>query len=222
MQIPRGTFRTLKRGCNLFTLIQELHDSAFNGFCKSVHGSSSITLVFKNGNIHLAEYDALEGDAALERLFQNGTITVDAVLHDLSSVQLDLAVEFNPSSVVKSERIGISAVQQGGHGTIGDNHGISPNHLRTDVKKEQPDHRSRLVHTTPHNIPREQHRAKSGIPIAHTTDDDDASLLSRELDALVAMDIESMAAKFRADYRLMMQRLELEHLIELNSGKDAP
>ena len=44
----------------------------------------------------------------------------------------------------------------------------------------------------------------------------------RELDALDAMDIESMAAKFRANYRLMMERLELEHLIDQNTGKDAP
>ena len=41
-----------------------------------------------------------------------------------------------------------------------------------------------------------------------------------ELDALDAMDIEIMAEKFRANYRLLMERLELEHLIDQDTGKD--
>ena len=39
---------------------------------------------------------------------------------------------------------------------------------------------------------------------------------------LMLMAIESIAAKFRANYRLMMERLELEHLIDQNTRKDAP
>ena len=62
---------------------------------------------------------------------------------------------------------------------------------------------------------------KSRISPIHSFDDD-ASLLSQELDALDAMDIEGMAAKFRANYRLMMERLELDHLTDQTNGKDAP
>ena len=127
MQIPRGTFRALKRGCSLPALIQELRDSAFTGFCRIARGSGSITLVFEKGTIRLAKYDALEGDAALERIFQSGLVTVDAVLHDLSPVQLDLAMEFSPLSVVKTGVEGLSTDQEGSHGVV---RGIITGHPR--------------------------------------------------------------------------------------------
>jgi hypothetical protein len=221
MQIPRGTFRALKRGCSLPALIQELRDSAFTGFCRIALVSGSITLVFEKGTIRLAKYDVLEGDAALERIFQSGLVTVDVVLHDLSPVQLDLAVEFSPLSVVKTGREGISTDQRDSHGVSGNNYGTSPDLRKTGLKNELPDQGSRSDHAALHNILAEKPVAERGIPSIQTSDDD-TSLLSRELDALDAMDIESMTAKFRANYRLMMERLELEHLIDRNTGKDAP
>lgn len=223
MQIPRGTFRALQRGRNLHALISELQDSAFHGYCKMAFRSSSITLVFEKGTIQLAEYNALKGDAALEQILQSGSVTVDAVLHDLSPVQLLLAVEFSPLCVVHSEMLGISTDQQGIHDAAGNNSGSSQDLRKIGVKEELRDPGRRPVHAAPDNIPKEQQGEKGDIPCSQATDDDDdASLLSRELDALDAMDIESMAAKFRANYRLMMERLELEHLIELNAGKDTP
>jgi hypothetical protein len=222
MQIPRGTFRALKRRCSLHTLIQELRDSAFDGYCRIALGSGSITLVFVKGTIRLAQYDPLAGDAALERIFQSGLVTVDAVLHDLSPAQLDLAMEFNPLSVVKSEMTGISADQQGSHGVSGNNDGTPRDLRKNGMKKEMPVHGTHPVQADPHRIPAEKPVVKSEIPCIQATDDDDASLLSRELDALDAMDIESMAAKFRANYRIMMERLELEHLVDQNTGKDTP
>jgi len=221
MQIPRGTFRALKRGCSLPALIQELRDSAFTGFCRIALGSGSITLVFEKGTIRLAKYDALEGDAALERIFQSGLVTVDAVLHDLSPVQLDLAKEFSPLSAVKNGVEGLSTAHEGSHGLAGNNYGTSQDLLKTGLKKELPDQGSRSDHAALSSIPVEKPVAESGSPSIQTTDDD-TSLLSRELDALDAMDIESIAAKFRANYRLMMERLELEHLIDQNTGKEAP
>jgi hypothetical protein len=220
MQIPRGTFRALKRGCSLPVLIQELRDSVFTGFCRIALGSGSITLVFEKGTIRLAEYDVLEGEAALERIFQSGLVTVDAVLHDLSPVQLDLAMEFSPLSVVKTGMEGISTDQQNRHGVSGNNYGTSPDLRKTGLKKELPDQGSRSDHAALHNILAEKPVAERGIPSIQTSDDD-TSLLSRELDAIDAMGIESMTAKFRANYRLMMERLELEHLIDQDTGKDA-
>jgi len=221
MQIPRGTFRALKRGCDLHTLIQELKDTAFSGYCRISPGSGSITLVFEKGKIRLAEYDTLEGDVALERLFQSGPVTVDAVLHDLSDAQLDLAVEFSPLSVVKSERKRTLPAQQGGPGVSKSHHGTPPDYRNTGPLQEIPDPGSRPVHEGPHHVIAEKPMVKSEISRIQIPDDE-ASLLSRELDALEAMDIENMAAKFRANCRLMMERLELDYLIDKNTGKDSP
>jgi hypothetical protein len=154
-------------------------------------------------------------------LLQSDLVTVDAVLHDLSPAQLDLAREFNPLSVVKSEMKGISAAHQGSYGLSGNNCKTDEDLLKTSLKKEMPDDGSRTVLADPHTIPEEKPVIKSEIPDLQAADDD-ASLLSRELDAIDAMDIESMAAKFRANYRLMMERLELEYLIDQNTGKDTP
>jgi len=222
MQIPRGTFRALKRGCSLQSLIQDLSDSAFSGFCRIAINTGSSTLVFKKGIIQLAEYGDLEGDAALERIRRSGPVSVDAVLHDLSPAQFDLAMEFSQSSVVKPEKkmAGVTD-QQIRNGVKGGNHGTFPDLRKTDLKEKIPANNSRSVLQGPHNSPTDAQVAESGIPQIQASDDY-ASLLSRELDALDAMDIESMAEKFRANCRIMMERLELEHLIDQNSGKDAP
>jgi len=220
MQIPRGTFRALRRGCDLNTLIQEMKDTAFNGYCRIAPGSGSIIIVFEKGNIRLAEYNTLEGDSALERIFQSGPVTVDAVLHDFNAAQLDLAVEFSPLALVKSKRRRIKTDETRSDVVIKPDSRISPGLSNTGLKKEMPDTGTRPIHTGPH-IPTEKNMINHEISNI-LAPDDDASLLSRELDALDAMDIEDMAAKFRANCRLMMERLELEHLIDQNRGKDAP
>jgi len=214
MKIPRGTFRVLKRRCSVHALIRELKDSSFSGYCRIAVGPDSITLVLKSGNIQLAEYGEREGDDALEQVLQSdGLDTVDAVLHDLSPAQLDLAREFNPGAIVKKRKAVKSIDPQGGQ----DGAGTSPYLQKTG----KPHHRNRQVQEPPHAVQAKKHTEKGGISRIHSFDDD-ASLLSQELDALDAMDIEGMAAKFRANYRLMMERLELDHLIDQTNGKDAP
>lgn len=221
MQIPRGTFRALKRGCDMHTLIQELKDTAFSGYCRISPGSGSITIVFKKGKIRLAEYDTLEGDAALERILKSGPVTVDAVLHDLSDAQIDLAVEFGPLSVVKSEKKRVLTDQQGSPKVSRSYHGTSVDFRNTGLRKGIRDPESPPVHAGPHNIPAEKPGEKTEISRIQAPDDA-VSILSRELDTIDTMDIEGMAAKFRANCRLMMERLELEHLLDQNTGKDAP
>jgi hypothetical protein len=222
MKIPRGTFRELKRGCSLQSLIQDLSDSAFSGYCRIALNTGSCTLVFKRGNILLAEYEDIEGDAALEIICQSRKVTVDAVLHDLSPAQFDLAMEFSQASLVKSEKKMAKVTdQQKRNDGGGNSYGTIQELHRSDLKEKIPANDNRSVLQDPHNSTAEKHLERFGIPQIQATDDY-ASLLSRELDALDAIDIESMAEKFRANCRIMMERLELEHLIDQNNGKDAP
>ena len=44
----------------------------------------------------------------------------------------------------------------------------------------------------------------------------------RDLDALDALDIQTMTEKFRANCRQMIEKLELEHLLEKNTRKGEP
>jgi hypothetical protein len=111
-------------------------------------------------------------------------------------------------------------VQQKNNGVNGRDYGTFPDFRKIDLKEKTPAKNSGSIFQGPHTGPTtETHVAGSGIPQVPASDDY-ASLLSRELDALDAMDIESMAEKFRANCRIMMERLELEHLIDQNNGKD--
>ncbi len=63
-------------------------------------------------------------------------------------------------------------------------------------------------------------RPKLPRQVSQPVTDDEVSLLIRELDALDGLEIESMAEKFRANCRLMIEKLDLEYLLEQNSGKE--
>jgi hypothetical protein len=225
MLTPRGTFRSIKRGCTLHTLIQELKDSSFSGYCKSTSGSSSITIVFDKGTIRLAEYDTLKGDDALKKLTRSGPVTVNAILHDLSPTQLDLALEFNPLSVVRSSRktrgnpLWVTVPERKKipsdlheEGAVTEQQ-RSRNNRNSDRAKDPSNMQSRPDHTT--TKPAENTSAKAEAPHA------DASPLSRDLEVVETMDIESMATKFRADARAMMKRLELDHVIDPDIRNDS-
>ncbi|NTW92114.1 MAG: hypothetical protein HGA40_01550, partial [Methanoregulaceae archaeon] len=97
MQLPRGTFRDIKRESGLHSLISHMAEVSLSGYCKIISDETPILLVFRNGTIILAECGALKGPAAMEQISSLGDRMVDVVLHDLNEPQLGLALEFNPS-----------------------------------------------------------------------------------------------------------------------------
>jgi len=207
MQLPRGTFRGLKRGSDLHSLIREMETACLSGYCKIMSGETSILLVFSNGRIILAEYGTLTARAAMDELSRAGGQPVDAVLHDLSDAQLKLALEFNPSARVDRgmQPVGVhSSAPPPGHDIPLHHRGSSP-----------ADPRSRSS-----GGGRGGGFSGHGFPSPST--DDEAALLMRDLDALDALDIEIMTEKFRSNCRQMIEKLELEHLLEKNTRKGEP
>ncbi len=208
MQLPRGTFRELKRGLDLHSLIREMEEACLSGYCKVVSGEPSILLVFSSGKIILAEYGSLTARAAMEEISRTGGEPVDAVLHDLSDAQIELALEFNPSA----------RIDRAGRGTAG---------MRSPI----PASRHRLVPTHRQSFPAGSGKVPpvgpepgrfSGRGIPPGAADEETSLLMRDLDALDALDIQTMTEKFRANCRQMIEKLELEHLLEKNARKGEP
>jgi hypothetical protein len=217
MQLPRGTFRDIKRESGLHSLIFHLTDVSLSGYCKIISDETPILLVFRNGTIILAEFGELKGPAALDQISRMGDRTVDVVLHDLNETQLELALEFNPSCALPR---GVPIMR------------------RADFAPSVPiDEIIRLQSRDPGKdsvIPVEgKGWSQQGITVApvlarpklprqvsQPVTDDEVSLLIRELDALDGLEIESMAEKFRANCRLMIEKLDLEYLLEQNSGKE--
>jgi hypothetical protein len=205
MQLPRGSFRDLKKGIALESLIRGLKEISFSGYCKTVSGESSALLVLKGGEIILAKSGNLEGDAALLAIIRLGDSLVDAVLHDLNGTQLQLAVEFNPSARVRGE-----TNQSPWAGRSGNERPRAP-----PGPAEQRPIRRHAADSPDHGpAPAPLSTEKSWHQVSEKKNDDESALLMKELDALDAMDIESMAQKFRENCRQMIEKLELEHLLE--------
>jgi hypothetical protein len=207
MQLPRGTFRGLKRGSDLHSLIREMETACLSGYCKIMSGETSILLVFSNGRIILAEYGTLTGRAAMDEMSRTGGQPVDAVLHDLSDAQLKLALEFNPSTRVDRgmQPAGVPAAAP------------PPRYDSPLYHRESPPAHSRSASShgkEPGGI--------SGYGFPPPSADDDAALLMRDLDALDALDIQTMTEKFRSNCRQMIEKLELEYLLEKSTRKGEP
>jgi hypothetical protein len=97
MQLPRGTFREIKKSTEFGGLLEELQQMRFTGICTISHGSANGIIVFKSGKRILAEYEKNIGDAAWDKLQNIVEETVGAVLSTLDEAQIQLSLEFNKS-----------------------------------------------------------------------------------------------------------------------------
>lgn len=208
------------RGIRLDEMADELKKDQFTGYCTISRDKSEIVMVFRKGALLLARYDAMEGDAAWDRIGSLGNDTVDAVLSNLSDMQVELALEFNSNARIKR-----SPSRE--HRT--------PAPPARKVRVAEPDiSRERVVpvqneRRRPEEIPppppiREKEtleKSTSSKPeqSASVPPGEDYSGLYKELDALDSMDIESMTQKIRNNCMVMIEKLNLEHLIETKKGR---
>jgi hypothetical protein len=97
MQLPRGTFREIKKHTKLGGLFEELQQTRFSGICTISFGRINGIIVFKSGKRILAEYENSIGDAAWDELQNIIEESVDASLSTLDAAQIELSLEFNKS-----------------------------------------------------------------------------------------------------------------------------
>ena len=218
MQIPRGTFRTIIRGGNLPALVQKLNNCRFTGYCQSLHDNEMTQFVCDKGRIRLAEFGSLEGDEALEKIVAASHWTSNAILHDLTNAQVHLALEFNPSfkTFVKNKTQKRHMQEVFNEGPIRPS---NPIRIKTSGKSSH-DARERgapfpLSSETGPGIQPAEISRKNNQSTAWSQGD----LLSHDLDLIESMDLESMTTTFRTSCLQIMERLDLDHLIEENSKK---
>ena len=112
MQLPRGTFREIKKAELISSMLDDLEQKKFSGICSISSGPVSGTLVFKSGKCILAKILHKSGDGAWEELQKMGSHEVDAALSSLDEAQVQLALEFNkPCRILKSGKTAPSAPQ---------------------------------------------------------------------------------------------------------------
>jgi hypothetical protein len=103
MQLPRGTFREIKKAVLISSLLEELERTKFTGICNISSDPASGTLVFKSGKCILAKILKKSGDGAWEELQKIGNHEIDAALSNLDEAQVQLALEFNkPSRMINT------------------------------------------------------------------------------------------------------------------------
>ena len=107
MQLPRGTFRYIKKDTKLGGVLEDLQGMKFSGICTISFGPANGSLVFKSGKRILAEFRNAEGDGAWNEFQKIFGEKVDASVSAMDDTQIELSLEFN-----KSCRIGKGKPEQ--------------------------------------------------------------------------------------------------------------
>lgn len=97
MQLPRGTFREIKKNAKFGGFLEELQQTRFTGICTISFGTANGIIVFKCGKRILAEFQNIVGDAAWDELQKIVEEPVGAALSTLDEAQIQLSLEFNKS-----------------------------------------------------------------------------------------------------------------------------
>jgi len=100
MDIPRGTFSSIRRDILLSAILSEIRETSFSGYVTVSCGGVPGSLVFSEGTCILAEYQGLQGHAAWQEIQARGGETVEAGMHLLTPQQIRLASEFNKKAAV--------------------------------------------------------------------------------------------------------------------------
>jgi len=151
MQLPRGTFREIKRGVRVSDLLEEIERIGFSGICTISYGTENVTLVFRSGKCILADFLGRHGDSAWDELRKADDQEIDAALSTLDEAQIQLSLEFNKSSrIVKTARPGAPGVPARGG---------------TPVKTPADTPRKPVIHPPPvHPLPPVKSPPKHGVP----------------------------------------------------------
>ncbi|HNQ29750.1 MAG TPA: hypothetical protein PKM87_06480 [Methanolinea sp.] len=222
MQLPRGTFHSMKKGLELGTILLKLKDENFSGSCSLVCESQAIDMVFQDGRVMLASCDTSCGDAAMDIISQKQDCIVDASLSDLTPAQLRLTLEFNNGCRVRRQRPSAGKTPA----PAPDGWTPVPNQETQKVTSQSPPVKntgkmpaiSSSPVPAPVVIPRHQGERERGPAGSPALDGDEYTIVDRDLDALDAMDLDTMSEKIRMNCKTMIEKLHLEHLID-DSGK---
>jgi len=100
MQLPRGTFREIRKKIRASDLLNEIETTRFSGICTISYGTTTGTFVFRSGSCILAKMKDSQADAAWQILREINDKEVDAAFSSLDDAQIGLALEFNKFSKI--------------------------------------------------------------------------------------------------------------------------
>lgn len=242
MQLPRGTFREIKKNIAVSSLLDELEKSGFSGICSLSYETSAGTLVFKSGKCILADFMGHHGDASWNELQKIVESEVDAALSTLDEAQIQLSLEFNKSSRIAKpgapgakipQRMPVQAHPEPQKKTAAHHHPAPPPQPvkappRATVPPV-PSHPERAPAYRPETPISHKPAAAAHPPSATHLPVQDRNKVAREdeprvepestsfdddIDTFDSMDLENVTDKIRSDCKTMIKQLNLDHLME--------
>jgi hypothetical protein len=234
MQLPRGTFREIKKNKKTSEILEDLERSRFCGICNISYRDILITLVMKAGRPILATAGTKNGDAALDELTAISAHNVDASLSTLDDAQVQLSLEFNKAERItrtgRTPRPPFNAAHPPGH-SLQSGHDKKPVLSRNRILHgKAPDQESRQsavpvnadVHPAQPAVQPPQPGeltagvAKKPAPDEHTAmaHGDAPAGADEDIDTIDTIDMAHMTEKIRNDCKTVVKQLHLEHLME--------
>ena len=229
MKLPRGTFHSIKKGILFRSLLDEMEKTRFTGYCTISWGIETCILVINSGVYILADYDKAEGEPAWQKMQKLLDTKVDAGLTSLNSVQLELTKEFNPHATLPG------FVRKSPNRQVRTGIPSSGIRKRDDVPVNTvPDTPS--VHQKRQAQPQDQEKGPAerkpvkggGVHVtaqppmeAEAIEDraeDSGTNIDRDLEALDNMDLDEMTKKIRENFKVTIENLNLDHLMD--NGED--
>jgi hypothetical protein len=234
MQLPRGTFREIKKNQKTGDVLTELEQGRFSGICSISCQDGVSTLVLKSGKCILAEYETFKGDAALERLLHAlADEDIDAALSTLDEAQIQISLEFNKAErIIKTRRTSPASqkpVNQPVHlaqRAITKKPGQTPG---TNLSPPQ-ETLSTLVAQPQKMTPRSLADSKNpvnGTPASIRTatapvqkepeipaSDNVQTDLESDFDTIDSMNLNQVTDKIREECKTMVKNLHLDHLMD--------
>jgi hypothetical protein len=209
MQVPRGTFLSLRKNVLLSSILEETAATKFSGYCVASTGDESFSFVIKAGSIVLASHRNLSGDAAVEAAIRAHGALVNAIFSALTPSQITLAIEFNKHATVKKSD-GIFSPGKGTPVSLAERGGYNVPLSRTEPLNQKiplAGSGQGSLQGSPRHLPVSQ--AVSG-PEEEIPDD---ALYIRDFENLDRLDLDTLAMKIRTSCRLTVESLDLGHLI---------
>ena len=224
MQLPRGKYRSIKKGAPLGEILDEMIKSRFSGICLFSSDAMNGTVVFRNGVVVLAKVQNHYGDPAWHEAGLFWDNVCDAVLSDLDNAQIQLALEFNKKAYVQNGTSHHAAPRQkaGSDFLMQQPSKIAADHQHTQKEKEfikimpvppvapafPADVKKKPAAEAPPGASEPARQDLKAPP------EQERSIAEKEMDNFDAMDLDDVTQKIRKDCKIILKQLQLDHLEE--------
>jgi hypothetical protein len=224
MQLPRGTFREIRKHTTLGSVLSELERTRFTGTCSIFAGPATGTFVFQEGTCILAKFRGEPGDAGWDEMQKSAGEPFDVILSTLDETQVKLSLEFNPAcKIVKTGKVTVHHQGTADRERTGK---AGATRVTAPVISPAKPVAKRLVITSESPVPAVPHKVPASpvtvrVPVQKAMPDTgssptnpDEETIENDLDALDSMDLDHVTARIRSDCRTLVKELNLEHLMK--------